>query len=306
MTTAARTEVPGPEIFEESTTPLGRIKDSAETARFCPLSLGDWIDACRRANVPHVPAREAAVLCRHDVIRYEQPGKPRDRNEQAVQRARSACRPGEMLRLDCCAGSETKFRLATGRPEWREDTQLVYVGDPRATELVLDMPRERIPIWRRPWIKARLEGRFPVEYRAYVQDGQVVGISNYHVQRPLRRSNAHIDAIARWTDALLAVLETPFLWPYGPYRDYFDDHCAADGVHFAADFIVDQNDNVVFLEGNPPHHLGAHPCCFPMDETYGLALAAPERTMWGQHRHIRRRRTPARKRRIRWKRAQAT
>ena len=44
------------------------------------------------------------------------------------------------------------------------------------------------------------------------------------------------------------------------------------GVHFTADYIVDADDNVAFLEGGPHHHLGAHPCCFPMGETQGLAL----------------------------------
>ena len=45
-----------------------------------------------------------------------------------------------------------------------------------------------------------------------------------------------------------------------------------EGAHFTADYIVDADDNVAFLEGRPPHHLGAHPCCFPMGETQGLAL----------------------------------
>ena len=48
------------------------------------------------------------------------------------------------------------------------------------------------------------------------------------------------------------------------------------GVHFTADYIVDADDNVAFLEGGPPHHLGAHPCCFPMGET-PVPLRSPRR-----------------------------
>ena len=54
------------------------------------------------------------------------------------------------------------------------------------------------------------------------------------------------------------------------------------GVHFTADYIVDADDNIAFLEGGPPHHLGAHPCCFPTGETQGLALAlAPQNETLG-------------------------
>ena len=306
MTKRVKIEVPGPEIFGESRTPMDEIPDTPDTHRFCPLSLGDWINACRRANVPHIPAAEGAVLYRHDVIRYEEGGEPHRRNLQAIRAAQRSCRPGEMLRLDCCAGSETKIRMATGQTEWHPRLQQIYVGDPHPTDLMLEMPRERIPIWRRPWISAKSIGAFPVEYRAYVQDGQTVGISNYHIQRPLPRNDAHIDAIGRYTDGLIRSLEPPFLWNYGPFRDYFDDHFDTDGVHFTADYIVDSQDNVIFLEGNPPHHLGAHPCCFQMDETYGLALAAPETPRWRKNRRTHRAAMPARKRRTRWKRAPAT
>ena len=52
-----------------------------------------------------------------------------------------------------------------------------------------------------------------------------------------------------------------------------------EGVHFTADYIVDADDNVAFLEGGPPHHLGAHPCGFPMGETQGLALTPKNETL---------------------------
>ena len=133
----------------------------------------------------------------------------------------------------------------------------------------------RIPIWSRPWINARIIGGYPVEYRVFVYDGQAMGVSNYYPQRPLTNHRKHIDAIGHYTQALIDVIDPPFLWNYSPFHEYFD----TEGVHFTADYIVDADDNVTFLEGGPPHHLGAHPCCFPTGETQGLALTPKNETL---------------------------
>ena len=179
-----------------------------------------------------------------------------------------ACPDGHMFRFDCCAGSDTKIRLSEGQPGWHPD--------PRAMEIMLEFPRELIPIWSRPWINARIIGGYPVEYRVFVYDGQAMGVSNYYA-RPLHYDRRHIDAIGQYTQALIAVIDPPLLWNYSPFRDHFDSHFDTEGVHFTADYIVDADDNVAFLEGGPPHHLGAHPCCFPMGETQGLALTLTPR-----------------------------
>ena len=52
-------------------------------------------------------------------------------------------------------------------------------------------------------------------------------------------------------------MSTPFQWPLKPSLRGLDQ----DGVHFTADFIATA-EGILFLEGGPPHELGAHPCCF--------------------------------------------
>ena len=89
----------------------------------------------------------------------------------------------------------------------------------------------------------------------------------------------HIDAIGQYTQALIDVIDPPLLWNYSPFREHFDSHFDTEGVHFTADYIVDADDNVAFLEGRPPHHLSAHPCCFPTGETQGLALTPKNETL---------------------------
>ncbi len=87
-----------------------------------------------------------------------------------------------------------------------------------------------------------------------VYDGQAMGVSNYYPQQPLPYNWKHTDAIGQYTQALINVIDPPLLWNYSPFRGYFDDHFDTDGVHFTADYIVDDNDNVLFLKGGraPP------------------------------------------------------
>lgn len=85
--------------------------------------------------------------------------------------------------------------------------------------------------------------------------------------------------------ALLERLKGPFDWPpekgqvlgigfalprlEGREPDPGTPH--PDGVHGTADFIA-TSDGILFLEGGPPHFMGAHPCCFPAGATTGVAL----------------------------------
>ncbi len=66
--------------------------------------------------------------------------------------------------------------------------------------------------------------------------------------------------------------KTPFLWHSDPRLTEFRKSHDPDGVHFTADFIVTSKDEILFLEGGPPHELGAHPCCFQPGEIQGVAL----------------------------------
>ena len=93
-------------------------------------------------------------------------------------------------------------------------------------------------------------------------DGQAMGVSNYYA-RPLHYDRRHIDAIGQYTQALIDVIDPPLLWNYSPFHDYFDSHFDTEGVHFTDDYIVDADDNISFLEGGTPHHLGAHPLLLP-------------------------------------------
>ena len=243
------------------------------TSRFCPVSLRDWMMACRQAKVPHVPAHMVGTIRRYDYLMFEQQGPPLTRLDQAITNAQAQSGRKQMLRFDCCSGIDTKMALSDGKHQWHPDHNQIYAGDPRAYEIIYEFPREHIPIWRRPWIQARIHQGFPVEYRVFVRDNQLQGISSYYPQRPLPYEHRHINLITRYTRALLDQVSTPFLWNETDFMVQPEQDFDTAGVHCTIDFMVNSDDTVLFLEGGPPHELGAHPCCFKPGQTRGIALS---------------------------------
>ena len=117
-----------------------------------------------------------------------------------------------MMRLDCCSDAEIKYQLSRGRHEFRPEFGQVIFGDPRSYDMVAEYPRETLPVWRRGWVSTLRVEDYPVEYRAYVRDGQLVGISNYYPQRPLMRLQDHIERVRAHVATLLRYVRPPFLW----------------------------------------------------------------------------------------------
>ena len=182
-------------------------------------------------------------------------------------------RPAGPAHKDCIRPSRPRKglapfnRLANGESWWRPGFGDIIVDEPRAFDILLEYPRSKVPVWRRPWTSQFVLDSYPVEYRAFVLDGRIAGISNYYPQRPLYEDTHHIDKVRQLTEKLIHAVKAPFQWPLSPVPDDIDPA----GVHFTADFIVTAN-ATTFLEGGPPHEMGAHPCCFRPFEISGVAL----------------------------------
>ena len=251
------------------TTPAGSAMPRTEEAggRFCPISLGDWLELCRQAGVPHVPAERICDLLRDDCLSFDVPGDHRERLRAAFREMERARLPGHMMRFDCCASLEVKISLSQGEWEWKPGFCRVDLDDPRAFDILFEYPRPRTPVWIRPWAPAIVIDGYPVEYRAFVRDGKVLGISSYYPQRPLPEFPDQIQEVRDHTEKLIGAVRPPFQWRLKPSLRGLD----GDGVHFTADFIATA-EGVIFLEGGPPHELGAHPCCFSPGEISVVAL----------------------------------
>ena len=184
-----------------------------------------------------------------------------------------------MLRLDCCAPEFLKHELGSGRSDWNPLFTALAIQDLRVFEGLGNYPRAQVPIWSRPWVKALQCDGYPVEYRAYVRDGALLGISSYYPQRPLDLMPAHILAVQVGTTKLIRALQgreivqpdldVPTLAILAHQSGELEDPL---GLHFTADWLVTQDDRVLFLEGGPPHERGAHMCCFKPGQIEGVAL----------------------------------
>lgn len=54
-------------------------------SRFCPYSLGDWIGACERAEIPHVPAMHVTDFERYDLLQHEEAGPHQETARRRVR-----------------------------------------------------------------------------------------------------------------------------------------------------------------------------------------------------------------------------
>ena len=135
--------------------------------RFCPISMGDWLTLCRKANVPHVPAEKICELLREDCLSFDVPGDHQERLRAAFQEMEKARLPGHMMRFDYCASLEIKSSLSQGEWACRPEFCRLDLDDPRAFDILFEYPRPQAPVWLRPWVQALVAGSYPVEYRAF-------------------------------------------------------------------------------------------------------------------------------------------
>ena len=266
--------IPGPEELEAHARATRREMEEKLGTRdpnsFCPVSLGDWLALCRQAGVTHVAAEQVAEIQQEDYLRFDTEGPHQERLLHAWRTIQAAQRPNHMMRLDCCSDAEIKHQMSRGKGGFRPEFGQIILGDVRSFDIVDEYPRETIPVWRRRWIETMQLESYPVEYRAYVRNGRLAGISNYYPQRPLPRTEEHLKQVAQHTQALIRDAQPPFLW--NRTAMLLDCDLDLEKVHFTADFLATEKGAVVFLEGGPPHELGAHMCCFRPWETDGVAL----------------------------------
>lgn len=197
--------------------------------------------------------------------------------ESALEAARDGS-GFEMLRWSCCATMEVKYRLGKGRPEWHEDLiNLFMIDDPRAFDLIYEFPKPMVAAYARPWMGLLIHKGYPVEFRVFVEHDEIIGISSYYPQRPLPleysplRVYRYLEEIIGYSSSLILAQKKPINCPE---LKRAAPHILLNKNSWTADFAVDEDEDVWFLEGGPPHTptFGAHPCCFPVGEIEGIAL----------------------------------
>jgi len=241
----------------------------AASGGFNPLSLGHWLSLCAAARVPAVPALSLGRIA-IDVIMSEDPAARAFEKTMAAQMAVFGM--GWMARWDCCAMAETKWRLSKGEHQWDPALADIFAEDMRALDLIGDFPDTEIEGWARPWMSFAIHSGWPIEYRVFVQNDRIIGVSNYYPQRQLQDDGETKEDIRRATDMALRLIGAQKRRLNCPRLSGFDMGLN----HWTADFGRLQSGAIIFLEGGPPHASGggAHPCCFEPGKIDGVALSA--------------------------------
>lgn len=227
------------------------------------VSLGDWLGLCDRLDISCVPAVRLGSATVDALIAFDtQPDHP---ELTALAKAiNDAHRPATVLRWDMCAPADVKANLATGDAAWKPIyAQAPQIDDFRAFDLIYEYPGHEIAVWQRPWLTFASHAGYPVEYRAFVHDGHLVGVASYYPQRPLEATDAvraDVRQAAAYTRRMADALPTPVRYPGAAAGRW-----SADKRSFTADFARLDGGSLLYLEGGPPYGAGAHPCCFPPD-----------------------------------------
>lgn len=254
----------------------------AKEGVFNALSLTAWSKIAQDAGVPSIPAAVVLEIPVDVITRFDRPEPGDEQHYRNLKEIMANVPAGHMLRWDCCAALNLKFAMDGGELDRAAMTSIEY-DDPRFFDILYDYPGASMAVLQRPWIEARKVGSHPVEYRVYVENNEVQGISSYYPQRPLVLDDdvrREIEESLAFSKDIIAAANaagtTP--WMAGYERAGLD----STNVSCTLDFLVTESGDVQFIEAGPPFGAGAHPCCFQHNvvngaiSVKGVALVAKE------------------------------
>lgn len=257
-------------------------------SRFNIISVEAWIAVAQRASIPFIPLREIARMPMDGYI------KAMDQIDQSdmdafEEKIISELRSGEMVRCDNKATGEVKSALSDGEPmnngllySEHYGRQILPIHDEAFYTTMLDLGVPDIVAFARPIVEAKSidgewngkSGKWPAEFRVYVENNKVVGVSNYYPQvgmdpkvftKPAAQAVYHAKCIANTLEELQLGV--------GNHANCPDVEQSQDSrpswmpstwgpQDYTLDFICTPDDELLFLEGGPAGMLAADPCCF--------------------------------------------
>jgi hypothetical protein len=224
------------------------------------VSLLAWLDLCGVKNIPAIEGNkidsvETRLLMQSLDGVFDPQVKQFFRNSNKYLQEN----PHNMLRWDCCASYSIKYAMSE-KGIINDTDKALELDDPRFIDILYLWRDSTISIVGRPWIIAEYFEGWPVEFRTYVQDKKVIGVSNYYPQRNL---SDKYKSLAEKCIELTEKLDYP-------------------AISFTADWLVTPFKEILFLEGGPPFTPwgGAHPCCFKPSEIEGIALSNRNKDMF--------------------------
>ncbi|MBK3779985.1 hypothetical protein G3A43_06930 [Paraburkholderia aspalathi] len=239
---------------------------------FIGVSLKAWLDVMTAAGIPSIPA-EAVTSFKRDTFRnFETSMLEEPEVWRNFHTAVASIPATHMARWDACSSLDLKFAMAEKVP-FGEHARALHPGDPRAYEILSEYPADKFTVWSRPWVEAKVVDGYPVEFRVFVKDSQVLGIASYYPQRALPGTPDIISLAEQCGDLTSSMLRHLASTGQYPWMVNYARHFTEGTVNATLDFLVTLDNQVLFLEAGPPYGAGAHPCAFIDRSIEGIALA---------------------------------
>jgi hypothetical protein len=273
-------------------------------ARFNILSLPAWLAVALISDVAMVGAREIACANLRDFIAADEENPEARAAMQAFEAAViDNLRESDILRFEQVATAETKDARSKGQPinngtfiSPATNQPMFSIYEDRFYMTLLDLGTEFIRAFARPRIEPKMiagtfrgqDGEWPLEFRVFIENFEVVGISNYYPQiQPAEKAvqwhaAEALDCARRMVRTMREVKIGVGNASLAPDVEPGSDGAPAhpDGIpanwsrqDFTLDFITRRDGKMFFLEGGPAGLAAAHPCCFQQD---GRDLRAPD------------------------------
>jgi len=288
-------------VSGESEIPPGRSRDALIAA------MNEMIEKADRDGV----TPEMLDLFTYLFDTAEQDAVDREELQERLASSMDEVPEGYMVRTAACGGSELKALAGTGlagptTPETRFGTDLevgpgwVRLGnrrtlntrDHRTVSMTMQRPKSDLVFIARPWVRASRwietmdphrdgspfagPGRWPAEWRAFIVNGNCVGVSFYYgFTGEMNPENARMalevrDTAQRLVDAMMAQK----LWPRYMKAEFARRSPHAEMQAALADFgretvscsldFIETDQGLLLIEGGPANTPigGAHVCSF--------------------------------------------
>ena len=164
---------------------------------------------------------------------------------------RNASKRGSMLRWDMGVGQTVRDRLARGVWQYNKgDYNRLTLDEDWLEPLLEKHPDQGLVVWQRPWIKPVILQKYPVGFRAFVENSKLIGVSNLYPQRPLpdNQSTLKDTNLVRWkTQALIRKFPAHSIYN----TDLEDSRLKPDEVNFTVDWMKTE-DGLMFISGSGP------------------------------------------------------
>lgn len=252
----------------------------SQSGRFISTSLQAWVAHAEAAGIPHITAQPIGSLKRDTVLRCDEPTAGDIEDLAWLQSAISSVPSSHMVRWDPCAPFGIKHGMSYLGDVEPDDKRHLSLDDPRAFNIIYEYPSDTVSVLARPWVDALRIESYPVEFRAFTQNSQLLGVGSYYPQRPLPDTPEIRKFVQRCEDLSLDLVNHLDATGQYPWMPSFDSCPTVDfkpnTVSATLDFLVDQQGQVLFLEAGPPWGAGAHPVSFLDREVKGVSLALAE------------------------------